>query len=243
LRHLGLDRGDVITIITTSQEQDVSTCVSVEAFNYASVARVVTDRTRVVIAIHEFGYVDTAFPSRCEEWRARGITVLEDCAHVAGIRVGSARAGDYGDAALFSLPKVIPARAGAVLRSREPFRLPPMDEARSSMTMEGKAVAEESFPHLDRLNALREERHQFLRRELGLPSWEPEKSTVSVPWYSMFTDPERRVDAGAFPNADLGGASLVAGRVQIPTNPLTPLSEFEALVSYIKSMPGDSLPG
>jgi hypothetical protein len=94
--------------------------------------------------------------------------VLEDCAHVAGIRVGSARAGDYGDAALFSLPKVIPARAGAVLRTREPFRLPPMDEARSSMTMEGKAVAE-NFPP-DRLNALREERHQFCG-VVGLPSW------------------------------------------------------------------------
>src|ERR1700733_3274195 len=43
LGRLGLDRSDVITILTTSQEQYVSICVSVTAFNHAAVARVVTD--------------------------------------------------------------------------------------------------------------------------------------------------------------------------------------------------------
>jgi len=235
LDHLDLDRSDVITVLTTSQERYVSICVSVTAFNFASVARVVTDRTRVIIVIHEFGYVDTDFPKQCEEWRARGITVLEDCAHVAGITIGSARVGDYGDAALFSLPKIIPAKFGGLLRTRKPFRLPTMDETTSSATMEGKAAAEASLPYVGRFNALRKERHQLLRDGLGLPPWEPSKSVVSVPWFSMYTDPGNEAYEAYFPDVSWGRATLEADRLQIPTNPLVPLREFEALITCFQS--------
>jgi hypothetical protein len=234
LEDLGLDRSDVVTILTTSQEQYVSICVSVTAFNHASVARVVTDRTRVVIAIHEFGYVDAAFPGQCEEWRASGIIVVEDCAHVAGLTVGSARVGDYGDAALFSMPKIIPASTGGLLRTRKPFHPPAMDETMSAAAMDGKAAAEQSFPYLDRFNALRLERHRLLRDGLGLPPSEPQRPTVSVPWYSMFVDEEHRVDTAAFPNVFWGQATLEANRLQIPTNPLVPLSQYEALVAHVQ---------
>jgi len=239
LGHLGLDRGDVITILTTSQERYVSICVSVAAFNYASVSRVLTDRTRVIIAIHEFGYVDVEFPRRCEEWRAQGIAVLEDCAHAAGVRVGSARSGDYGDAALFSLPKITPARAGGLLRTRVPFDLPAMDEANSAATGDGKAVADVHLPHVDRYSALRQERHQLLRAGLGLPPWEPPRAVVSTPWFSMYTDPEQDAYKAAFPHVFWGTATLVPGRLQIPTNPLVPLAEYQTVVDYVRAMRDD----
>ena len=148
--------------------------------------------------------------------------------------MGSARAGDYGDAALFSLPKIIPARAGGLLRTRTPFQPPAMDEEMSAAAMDGKAAAEGSFPHLDRFNALRLERHRVLRDGLGLPPWEPQKTTVAVPWYAMFTDGQQRVDTAAFPDVFWGQATLEANRLQIPTNPLVPLSEFEDLVAHVE---------
>lgn len=235
LGHLNLDRSDVVTVLTTSQEPYVSICVSVTAFNLASVSRVVTDRTRVIIVIHEFGYVDAAFPKQCEEWRARGIIVLEDCAHVAGITVGSAYIGDYGDAALFSLPKIIPARVGGLLRTREPFRLPAMDGAAFSATMEGKAAAEAALPYIGSFNDLRKERHQLLRNGLGLSPWEPPEPTVSVPWFSMYSDPQKGLYETSFPDVYWGTATLVPDRVQISTNPLVPLCEFEMLISCLQS--------
>jgi DegT/DnrJ/EryC1/StrS aminotransferase family len=235
LEHLNLDRTDVVTILTTSQERYVSICVSVTAFNHAAISRVLTDRTRVIIAIHEFGYVDTAFPSQCEGWQARGISVLEDCAYTAGIKVGSANVGDYGDAALFSLPKIIPANTGGLLRTRAPFRLPSMDAARSSATNEGKAAAQAYLPYVPIFNALREERHRLLRNGLGLPPWEPQKPTVSVPWFSMYTDPDQHIYKSAFPGVHWGTATLEADRLQIPTNPLVPMSEFKTVIDYVRS--------
>lgn len=234
LAHLGLDRNDVITVLTTSQERYVALDVSVTSFNFASVSRVVTDRTRVIIVIHELGYVDTSFPSRCEEWRARGIMVLEDCAHVAGLSVGSARVGDFGDAALFSLCKVIPARVGGLIRTRRPFRLPAMDETMSAATDEGRAAAETHFPHLHKINARRQERHQLLRSGLDLRPWDPECPTVASPLYSIYDDREQRVNKAELPDVDWGQTTIEANRVQIPTNPLVPLSEFEALVAHLR---------
>jgi hypothetical protein len=235
LGRLGLDRTDVITILTTSQEQYVSICVSVTAFNHAAVARVVTDRTRVIIMIHEFGYVDAAFPGQCHEWRDRGIMVLEDCAHVAGMAVGAAKVGDYGDAALFSLPKIIPSRFGGLLRTCQPLRLPTMNQTQAAETSEGKAAAERSLRYISRLNTLREERHRFLRQGLGLPPLEPPQPTVSVPWWSMYLDEAQRIDTTAFPNVCWGGATLEPNRIQIPTNPLVPLSEYASLVAHVQS--------
>jgi len=236
LGQLNLDRTDVITILTTSQERYVSICVSVTAFNHASISRLVTRRTRVVIAIHEFGYVDTSFPGQCEEWQARGIAVLEDCAYAAGIRVGCASAGDYGDAALFSLPKIIPANAGGLLRTQAPFRLPAMDAAKASATDEGKAAASAYLSYVPIFNTLRKERHELLRNGLGLPPWEPDKPTVSVPWFSMYTDPDQHLYKSVFPDVHWGTATLEADRLQIPTNPLVPLGEFKTLIDYIRSL-------
>lgn len=235
LAALGLDRGDVVTILTTSQEQYVSICVSVTAFNQASISRVMTDRTRVVIVIHEFGYIDTTLPERIADWRSRGILVVEDCAFVAGVRVGSGWVGDYGDAALFSLPKIIPATAGGLLRTREPFELPPMTEAARVATAENKAVAEANLPYVDRFNALRLERHELLRDGLGLPPWDPPRPVVAVPFFSMYTDPEQDAYKAAFPHVFWGTASLVPGRLQIPTNPLVPVAEFKTIIDYIRT--------
>jgi hypothetical protein len=234
LEQLDLNRGDVITVLTTSQEQYVALDVSVTSFNFASVSRVVSDRTRVIVVIHELGYVDAAFPVQCEEWRARGITVMEDCAHVAGVALGTAHVGDYGDAALFSLSKVIPARVGGLIRTRKPFKLAPMSEAMSSDTAEGRLAAQAAFPRLGQINLLRTERHQLLRSGLDLPPWEPRKPTVSAPLYSIYDDREGRINKAEAPDVDWGTTTIEVGRIQIPTNPLVPLSQFEALVTHFR---------
>lgn len=236
LEHLDLDRTDMVTILTTSQERYVSICVSVAAFNHASISRTVTDRTRVIIAIHEFGYIETTFPAQCEEWQDRGIKVLEDCAHVVGVKVGPAYVGDYGDAALFSLPKIVPANTGGLLRTQTPFRLPAMDATKSSATAEGRAVADAYLIYVPVLNRLKEQRHQLLRSGLGLPSWEPQKPTVSVPWFSMYTDPNQHAYKSVFPDVDWGTATLVADRLQVPTNPLVPIDQFETVIDYIREL-------
>jgi len=236
LEQLNLGRDDVVTILTTSQERYVSICVSVTAFNYASISRVPTDRTRAIIAIHEFGYIDRDFPARCAEWRAQGIPVLEDCAYAAGIQIGSAQAGDFGDAALFSLPKIIPVNCGGLLRTRAPLKIPTMNAEQSLACTSGRTAAEKYLPRVPLFNSLRSERHQILRDGLGLRPWEPAKPTISVPWFSMYTDPHQYVYKQVLPDVFWGTATLEPERLQIPTNPLVPLSEYRTVIEYVQSL-------
>ena len=54
--------------------------------------------------------------------RARGVTLLEDCAHAHGATWDGRRAGSYGDAGIYSLyaTKTISTGEGGVLVSRDP---------------------------------------------------------------------------------------------------------------------------
>ena len=85
----------------------------------ASVQRVLSSRTRVVVAQHSFGYacdVDAVM----EAARTVGAAVIEDCATTLGTKVGNRMVGDIGDAALFSLDhsKPLNTLVGGVIYSR-----------------------------------------------------------------------------------------------------------------------------
>src|SRR5262249_42281021 len=108
LASLNLSRTDEVAILTTTGDTYVSICVSVPAFNFCRISRVVTEATKVVVVIHEFGYAFPDIAARTEEWRARGLIVIEDCAHVVGLPVGGPLVGSFGDYAFFSLSKILP---------------------------------------------------------------------------------------------------------------------------------------
>jgi hypothetical protein len=82
---------------------------------------VLTQHTRAILVIHEFGYPHP----RLHELRAladeRGIPLIEDCAHSLDSRFGEAPLGSLGQFAIFSLPKVLPVASGGVLVSERPI--------------------------------------------------------------------------------------------------------------------------
>jgi len=67
----------------------------------ASVAARITDRTRAIIVVHLYGQCCDMDPI-VELARARGIVVIEDCAHAPGAEYKGRRAGTLGDIAVFS---------------------------------------------------------------------------------------------------------------------------------------------
>jgi len=67
----------------------------------ASVAARITDRTRAIIVVHLYGQCCDMDPI-VELARARGIVVIEDCAHAPGGEYKGRRAGTLGDIAVFS---------------------------------------------------------------------------------------------------------------------------------------------
>ncbi|HOO78382.1 MAG TPA: DegT/DnrJ/EryC1/StrS family aminotransferase [bacterium] len=86
-----------------------------------SFAAAVTSRTRAVVPTHLFGV-----PARMDEIaaaaRARGIAVVEDCAHALGADYHGRPAGNSGDAAVFTFApsKNLPCWGGGMIAANNP---------------------------------------------------------------------------------------------------------------------------
>lgn len=86
-----------------------------------AVSQLITERTRAVIAVHLGGY--PADMDRLTE-SARGIPLIEDCAHAAGTLFGGRPAGSIGIAGCFSfhaVKNISMGEGGALVTSREDF--------------------------------------------------------------------------------------------------------------------------
>lgn len=219
LSSLGLRREDEIAILTTSGETYVSTCVSVTAFNHARISRVVTPATRVVILIHEFGYVLDDAAARIARWQAEGITVIEDCAHVMGLRIDGATVGGLGDFALYSLPKLVPVESGGVLRARRALALPALSEAQKETTRRAAEAATTYLPKIGWLNRRRLENAAAIERHLPPRFARFRPSRRAVPWLFGMLSPERDAVVSATPEVEWG-STLRADLLYLSTNPL-----------------------
>jgi len=115
----------------------------------------ISPRAKAVIAAHYFG-----FPTQIGEIReicdARGLLLIEDCAHVLTGTSGGRSLGSFGDASVFSWRKVLPVFDGAHLIVSAPVRHPLPRMARQPLPMElrtllnlaARAATQESAPAL-----------------------------------------------------------------------------------------------
>jgi dTDP-4-amino-4,6-dideoxygalactose transaminase len=88
----------------------------------ATVAAVLTDRTRAIIPVHLAGW-PTDMPAIMDLVRGRDIKVIEDCAQAHGAEIGGESVGSFGDAAAFSFcqDKIIStAGEGGLLTIKDP---------------------------------------------------------------------------------------------------------------------------
>lgn len=232
LNALQLRRSDQISILTTSNDTYVSTCVSLTAFNFAAISREITEKTRVVIVIHEFGYIYPELPDLCEKLRLQGITIIEDCAHILGADlVHGYTVGSFGDYSLFSLPKVLPLRCGGLLR-QSPSAPVVIGSAADTKKDEADRVQSgflEMIPFWEEMNVLRCHRYRILADRVGN---ERIGSVLvnDVPWMASIAD--SRSPSKLTINVQLG-ATLRRDILLIPTNPLVAEDTFERLADLL----------
>lgn len=67
----------------------------------ASIERLITDRTRVIVVVHLYGR-PCNMDAICEIAKRRNLTLVEDCAQALGARYKGRRVGSFGDYAAFS---------------------------------------------------------------------------------------------------------------------------------------------
>jgi len=111
LKSLELNSKDVVTIITTSNNFYISSCVTKEIEKYCGWSRVLEENTKAVLVNHEFGYCskDVGY------YKSLGYPVIEDFAHSFYSGVARETSEDIGDYLVYSLSKYFPVQAGGIL--------------------------------------------------------------------------------------------------------------------------------
>lgn len=231
LYSLNLTRYDEIAILTTSDEVYVSICVSIPSFNFARISRVVTEMTKVVIVIHEFGFIYPNIEKQVQLWREKDIIIIEDCAHVIGAEINGKRVGSFGDYTLFSLTKVIPGKAGGLLRTNRRIKLPLMDQSQQHMTQLGINASKKYLSKYNFFNRRRIQAHKVFKNAL-YKSRIYEPSDLSIPYFTgIMCDRKQELQSNI--KWVEWGPTLRNDLVYVPTNPFVKFDIFVKIAQEV----------
>lgn len=116
LSYYDLSREDVVTILTTSNNYYISSCVTNAIETVCKWSRDIQPKTKVIFVNHEFGYPYEGL----EMLKESGYPIIEDCAYAFFSESKDGRIGRVGDFAIYSLPKAFPVESGGILVCNNP---------------------------------------------------------------------------------------------------------------------------
>lgn len=108
-----LDHEDYVTILTTSGNKYISSCVTTEIEKFCRWSRNFESRTKLIFVNHEFGYPFKDL-SNLKEFN---LPIIEDCAHSFFSEDFQGTIGRVGDFVIYSFPKIFPVQIGGLLVS------------------------------------------------------------------------------------------------------------------------------
>lgn len=113
LSQYDLCKDDIVTILTTSENFYISSCVTKSIEKYCSWSRKLSDKTKLIFVNHEFGY---PYPN-LSSLQQYNLPIIEDCAHSFLSKDKDSLIGEMGDFVIYSLPKFFPMQLGGILAS------------------------------------------------------------------------------------------------------------------------------
>lgn len=113
LVELNLEKEDIVTIFTTSNNFYISGCVTKEIEKHCKWSRQIEENTKVIFINHEFGfpYEDLI------DLKKYNLPIIEDCAHSFFSNNSANNVGKIGNYVIYSLPKFFPIQFGGILLS------------------------------------------------------------------------------------------------------------------------------
>ena len=111
LQNYNLKPTDLVTILTTSQNFYISSCVTKEIEKFCRWNRELLPETKVILVNHEFGFV---YPEM-EKLKATGLPIIEDCCTTFFSQDANEKVGKYGDFSVYSMPKFFSIQIGGIL--------------------------------------------------------------------------------------------------------------------------------
>jgi dTDP-4-amino-4,6-dideoxygalactose transaminase len=111
LKHYGLKETDVVTILTTTNNFYISSCVTKEIEKFCKWSRQIESNTKIIFVNHEFGYPY----QELLKLKELHIPIIEDCAHTFFSTNQEKSMGEVGDFVIYSFPKIFPIQVGGLL--------------------------------------------------------------------------------------------------------------------------------
>jgi hypothetical protein len=106
-----ISRNNIITILTSSGNSYVSSCVTNVVESFCDWNREVTIKTDLIIVIHEFGKTF----ENLKDLKKFDVPIIEDCAY--SFYNSNRNIGKVGDYCIYSFPKFFPIQVGGLLTS------------------------------------------------------------------------------------------------------------------------------
>ena len=119
LSQYSLQKDDIVTILTTSENFYISGCVTNEIEKFCKWSRKVETDTKVIFVNHEFGYPY----KNIRALKKLDIPIIEDCAHSFFSIDENNTIGTIGDFVIYSFPKMFPLQIGGLLVSNKNYKL------------------------------------------------------------------------------------------------------------------------
>lgn len=185
LRSLKLGRDDEVFITTSFDYPNVSSCVTSTVFNHCKPARVLSEKSKAILVIHEFGVPHRNTPQLRELADQRRIPLIEDCAHTIDSYRDDWQVGYFGDFVVVSFSKLFPVAGGGMLLGKE-IPLPLTDREEQAVIPHLPACADA----LKNWSAHARRRREVFQRyvEGGLPTIYQVDESVT-PWFYPLQTP------------------------------------------------------
>ncbi|MFY7734927.1 MAG: DegT/DnrJ/EryC1/StrS family aminotransferase [Bacteroidia bacterium] len=111
LKSYNLLPSDIVTILTTTQNFYISSCVTKQIEEICNWNREIVSGTKLLFVNHEFGY---PYPEM-EMLKKLNIPIIEDCCTTFFSQDDNLNVGKYGDFSIYSFPKFFPIQIGGLI--------------------------------------------------------------------------------------------------------------------------------
>ncbi|MEK6715201.1 MAG: DegT/DnrJ/EryC1/StrS family aminotransferase [Candidatus Omnitrophota bacterium] len=238
LRSLDLKIDDEIYITTTFEKPNVSSCVTSTIFNFCRPSRVLTDKTKAIFLIHEFGVVHPRIHKLRLIADARNIPLIEDCAHTINSRSNGKAVGASGDFVVCSFPKIYPIQYGGLLIGMNTSYKPTL--VQSAIIEKIRNILPKYMRLTNEYSQKRRDNFQFLavkfKELLLLPFHQIDKDVSPSLFFPLVTDRYEEVMEKAsnskIENALWHGTNIVV----LPVHQFLVEEELERIFQVVKSV-------
>jgi dTDP-4-amino-4,6-dideoxygalactose transaminase len=160
-QHLKLNPGNEVFITTTFDYPNVSSCVTCNVFNFCKPSRVLTEHTKAIFIIHEFGVPHPKTFELINLGKEKNIPVIEDCAHtIDSYFEDGQKAGSVADWTIISFPKMFPVHIGGILAGNDPlYKMP----SREAQLMKESSIVSEQWKDIPSISKKRRELLQLYK--------------------------------------------------------------------------------